>query len=552
VLRQATVVLRAVRSAGLPVLLATLIVAVICIFGEPLYDSNDDPGIAMVGAGFGEAAHPDPHLVWCHYGYGLVLATLSKFVGPNAHGWVTIAAVWLSLALLIRALWRAQKTIVRFSLLLLSTGAIFSVALLSAEFTTTAGVLFGAAIASWLADETHDRKSLLAMAAIVLALILSYLIRPESYCLGLTIVMPALLFLCWRRRKLLSRYTVMGFCLAVIFALGFATDKLAYSTSADWRSVPEYNELRAQFNDYYRVPWRPQAPEYKTVGWTSNDYRMFFAWYSRDPIYSLENVSFLVQRLAVPRSTNAVAQIEEWFYYPFTDWPLLISLLGQIVILALLKRELQFVGFLYLAGEIVAIAFAAMIGKGASDYVWYAASATTLMCLSATLVLPRPKKASFLWSAGAVLPGLLGIVALVTVWYGHLKSTEEAAAYRKWINQNLGQLKGNVVVWSIGLRWECLITPTRIYAPFPELKVAAIDDLSAMPVETDMLKTLGIDDLAKRLCTDPQMTLICPKGLIPVLIQFGEEHYGITPAFTQIASYGDAGIYSLNGAQPQP
>ncbi|MBV8216305.1 MAG: hypothetical protein JOZ08_24065, partial [Verrucomicrobia bacterium] len=181
VLKHARNVLQAIGKAQLPVILATLVVATFCIFGEPLYYSNDDAGIAMVGSGFGEAAHPDPHLVWCHYGYGLILGMLTKFIGLNAHGWVTIAAIWLSLALLIQAIFHTQRPIVRWSLLLLSVGAIYSVALLSAQFTTTAGVLFGAAIACWLADGTPGRKSFLAIAPILLALILSYLIRPECY-----------------------------------------------------------------------------------------------------------------------------------------------------------------------------------------------------------------------------------------------------------------------------------------------------------------------------------------------------------------------------------
>jgi hypothetical protein len=555
VLRQAIVVLRAVSRAGLPVLLATLIVAVICIFGEPLFGTNDDVGIAMVGAGFGEAAHPEAHLVWCHYGYGLVLAALSKLVGPNAHGWVTIAAIWLCLVLVIRVILRAQKAILRWSLFLLCLGAIFLKALLSAEFTITAGVLFGAAIASWLAEQTQNKKSFVTMTAIILALIFSYLIRPECYSLGLIIILPALLFLCWRRKRLISSNTLMGLGLAGIFVLGAITDKLAYSTSPDWCHVPEYNDLRAQFDDFDRVPWRADAPEYNAVGWTFNDYCMFGSLYSKNPIYSLQNVSFLVQRLGVPRRISAIPQIRDWFSYPFTDWPLLLNLIGQLAVFILLKQDQRFVGFLFLVGEIVGITLAAMIGRQVvqGSQIWYAASATTLMCLCASLILTRHPKESLVWNAGSFLTGLLGIVAMSVVLWRHLEEVRKAGVYREWVNQNIDYFKGNVVVWSVGLRWEWLVTPTRIYPPFPELKIGAIDDLNCMPVETDMLKTLGIDDLAKALCTDPTMKLICRKELILILTRFGEEHYQVSPVFKEAADCGGwAGIYTLDHAANSP
>jgi hypothetical protein len=103
-----------------------------------------------------------------------------------------------------------------------------------------------------------------------------------------------------------------------------------------------------------------------------------------------------------------------------------------------------------------------------------------------------------------------------------------------------------VTVWGIGLKWECLVTPTRIYPPFPSLKVAAIDDLNHMPVETAMLKELGIDDLAKELGTDPSIHLVCPKDLIERLTRFCQEHYGITPIFKSRAEWGESAIYTLD------
>jgi hypothetical protein len=476
------------------------------------------------------------------------LAFLSRLIGPNAHGWITLAAIWLSLALLIQAILRTPKALVRWCLLLVCLGGIFLTALLSAEFTITAGVLFGAAIANWLAAGSQGENRLLSTAAIFLALVLSYLIRPESYEIGLAITLPALALLCWPRQSSTRHARVMVFSLASIFAIGLVTDRIAYATSPEWKLVPEYNDLRAQFNDYRRVPWRADSPEYERVGWTSNDYLMFVALYSRSPIYSFENISFLVRTLAIPRSATAITRIWDWFYYPLSNWPLLIVLLVQVIGFGLLEARHRLLGALILLGEVVAIALAALIGKLAVEgfHVWFTGAAITLMCICASLVSGRPTKDSKSSRTGFILVGGLGIVAAALIWSGHCEDTQDARAYRRWVNQNQDQLKGKVTVWGIGLKWESLVTPTRIYPPFPSLKVAAIDDLNHMPVETTMLKELGIDDLAKELGTDPSMHLVCPKDLIERLTRFCQEHYGITPIFKSRAEWGESAIYTLD------
>jgi hypothetical protein len=280
----------------LPMLSAALVVAALCYFGAPLYIENDDPGLAMVGAGFGEAVHPEPHLIFSHYGYGLILGTLSRLVGPYAHGWFTIFAIWFSLVLVIRASLRAADLKVCLTILVVCLGCIYLATLLSAEFTTTAAVLFGAAIAEWLSSSYREPKwPYLGTAVLLVALVLSYLIRPESYLMGFIIVLPMLAVLCWRS-QVKQRARLLAISLVIIAIAGFETDNLAYSNSSDWRDIPEYNDLRAQFTDYGRVPWLPQAPEYRQLGWSYNDYAMFTQWYTRNPIYSIENLGDKTRR----------------------------------------------------------------------------------------------------------------------------------------------------------------------------------------------------------------------------------------------------------------
>jgi hypothetical protein len=116
----------------------------------------------MVGSGFGVAAQPEPHLVWSHVGYGLVLGMFGRLVGPNAHGFITIIAVWLALTPQIRASLAAPSTRTRFFVLVVGVGCVFTGELLSPEFTITVAVLFAGAIAGWLVSSDELAGSDLA------------------------------------------------------------------------------------------------------------------------------------------------------------------------------------------------------------------------------------------------------------------------------------------------------------------------------------------------------------------------------------------------------
>jgi hypothetical protein len=540
-----TAVLR-VSRAQWPVLVATLIVVALCIFAEPLYRENDDCFLVMAGAGFGVAAHPEPYLVFSHFGYGLILVALSRLIGLNAHGWVTIFSIWLSLVLIIRASLRARNLPILWTFLSLNIGCIFLGALLSAEFTITAGLLFSAATLSWLASTEDERRSSFLRSVLILALILSYLIRPESFQMGLVIALPLLLFLWLGRTNLSGRSRSLVFASVIIAVLAFATDKIAYWMSADWRGVPEYNDLRAQFVDYHRVPWNPEAPEYRQVGWTYNDYAMFNLWYMRAPIYDGQNLALLIDKLGIPLPTTAIAQIRDWFVYPFSSWPLLLILAAQVPVYLLLIKERRWAGLLVIFGEGAAISAAGITGREPLDYVWTAAASMSLMILCGLLIVNTPAKTSRIQNLGLSLGSLFGLVTGIVILAEHFGDCRDAAAYRSWINQNSRYLQGKVTVWDTGLVWQWLVTPTRIHWPFPGLKVASIDDINRMPIETAMLSELGIDDLAKDLCTDPEMHIITNIGHTDVLAPFCQQHYGITPVFKEVARWRYTGIYVLD------
>jgi hypothetical protein len=500
----------------------------------------------MVGGGFGVAVRPESHLLWSHFGYGLILNGLSTLVGPNAHGWMMVYSIWLSLLLILATILRASRYDFGPFVLLICLGCIYLSAVLSAEFTVTSAVLFGAGIAMFIVLAAEERPRSRTWTAIsILAIVLGYLIRPDSYVMGLVIVGPPLFFLCWRRSKFASSARLLALILVSLALVGLASDKLAYLASPDWRSVPRYFDLATNFTDYNRVPWIPTAPAYRQVGWSFDDYVMFTHWYTRHPIYSLENVSLLVKSLLVSSVASAPARIIDWFHFALTSWTLLPMLCGQALACLLLERRQRVLGLLLILGECTAVSIAACTGRVPLGYVWQAAADITLMSLCALLITAPFDGSTRRKRFGAILIGLLGLFAGIVFLSDHQRVRQDAAEYRAWIAQNHELLKGKVTVWDVGMMWEWLITPTRIYPPFPQLKVASIDDVNSMPIETAMLAALGIDDLAKELCTDAEMRLICPYWLVEHLTGFCERHYGIRPVFKKAAEWRYQGIYVL-------
>src|SRR4051812_8617029 len=148
-----------------------------------MFEGNDDAGLAMVGAGFGLAVEPDAHLMFSHYGYGLLVGALSRFAGPVAHGWTSLAALAFSIGLCTRALWEQREAGTLTWAAAVITAGVFAEALLEVQFTITASLLFGSAIACWLAVQQNGTRSPALHAAIYGAIILSFMIRPSAAAL---------------------------------------------------------------------------------------------------------------------------------------------------------------------------------------------------------------------------------------------------------------------------------------------------------------------------------------------------------------------------------
>jgi hypothetical protein len=513
-------------------------------FGNPLFDGNDDTGLAMLGAGFGLAVEPEPHVIFSHFGYGVLLNVVSRLAGPYAHGWTTLAALGLSIGLYARALCEQSRPngYLIGTALLIAVGCVFTRAFLLQQFTTTAAVLFGAAIGCWLAVLRSGGRSPWLRTAIYTAIVLSFLIRPAAAILGLVVVVPTLIWLAWLgpvdSRKPTFRLMAV---IAVMAAAIYVTDKSAYVLSPDWRDALEYNQIRALFNDYFRIPWIPGVPEYAKVGWSENDHAMFMNWYFLHPIFDYDNIKYLAGTLLTQAPLFVLSGVGDWLI-TLWDSPLLIAIcVSQLLLFALLPSCRTIVALLMI-GAFFALALSGLTGRPPLFRVQFSALSVALLCMLPFLLADQVG-ALPLRSLAAVLVLSIALYAGWTAVRAHRDKATQAAAYRARLVEAHSYFTGTVISWGSALVWDWLITPTKVYAPVNGAIIPSIGLATRMPVTRSTLERLGIKDLGTTLCTQADIRVIASLTNIKRLQKFCEEHYEARPAYNLVFSHPMTEIY---------
>lgn len=517
-------------------------VLAVALFGVPMFDGNDDTGLAMVGAGFGLAVEPEPHLIFSHYGYGLLLNLVSRLAGAHAHGWITLAVVGLSMGLFVRALCgRTAPGYVIAAALVIAGAGIFTRALLAPQFTLTSAILFGSAIACWMVATSDERRSWPLMLAVYGAIALSFLIRPAAALLGLIVTGFALVWLAFfgpTEDRKPARHLLIT--LGAIALTSYVTDVSAYAFSAEWRDALEYNQLRSLFNDYFRIPWIEGAPEYQKVGWSANDYSMFMQWYALHPIFDYENIKFLAQTLTQNAPLLVFSGVPLWLMAPL-EFPTLGLLLAVQFLLCLSLSRHRIVGLLMLLGFSCVILISAVTGRPPLFRVWFAAIAVAILCtlpLVATAWRPRLVHKAII----ALAVGIAILVGSRTIEVNR-ETIGKAAQYRAALAEAMPYLTGTIVSWGAHLAWEWLITPTTIHAPVAGKTIPSIGLYTKMPIMQATLRHIGIADLGTTLCTQTDVRLVATERFVRDFETFCDEHYGVRPIYVEVFYHFPTRIY---------
>jgi hypothetical protein len=362
---------------------------------------------------------------------------------------------------------------------------------------------------------------------------LSFIIRPESFLLGLVVTGPLLFWLLWFGSEIEKVNAKCYFVIVVVIAsLGYLSDWAIYQSSPAWREAVEYKQLWKIFIDFNRVPWIDDSPVYQSVGWSHNDYQMFKSWYSLNDIYNKNNLQLLVKELSIPVTVVDFHQISRWFESAWTE-PVVRFILGaQLLFWTVLRR--RSLGILIVIGQCLAIVLVAQTGRVPLLRIWFSIAAVGLLAF-ATL----PMSISGYWR-GTLSTVVLVSITLISVWAITYHVTEvikiqaSASQYQKLIGKTSVLLQGKAVVWADALKYELLITPFHVYKPFPELFVLGIDSSSHTPVMASAMEHFHISDFGLWLCRGEDVRLFVFPQLIPMLNEFCSRHYSHNPRYELI------------------
>jgi hypothetical protein len=519
------------------IVIAAAAVAATMLSGSPLFATNDDAGLALVGAGLGMAAEPEPHLVFSHYGYGLLLNGLSRLVGASAYGFATMLGVGFSLGLFIYAVGRRWDALI--AALCVVGGTIYTTAFLQPQFTVTAGMLAAAAAAGYIASAHRREDSCGILLLLYAAGVLGFLIRPASALAVMVVCAPALIWIVVREAPVgKGKGRNIAFVLTVTGLLLYASDWAAYHFSEGWRNVLEYNLVRALFNDFFQVPWVAEAPAYRAAGWSENDYRMFMSWFANHDIYSFDRISSIASEVGSSRLTVSPASVARWYSRLFLNPQTAAMLLCQGVLLIAFKKSRPIVLLLFL-GLIGAVFISALTGRPPYVRVLVTIAGTSLMCSVAAAFGRDLPGENIRWRRMfLVLLAMVGLSIGARAVLLHRTAAAAAADYRKGLQAAAPIFSGKVVAWGPSLVWEWLVTPTGIFPPIAGRTIPSIGALSRTPVLTTALHRVGISDLGQALCLDHDIHIIAPSRYIERLETFCEEHYRTRPGYRLVYAQG--------------
>jgi hypothetical protein len=247
------------------------------------FEENDDVSMCLIASG-AYTGTPEPHLIFIHYFYGLILAFLYKAF--NGIEWYTISFCIMhiiSSSIIVYIFLRIRKSI---SVKIVSLVLFYALELTniqSLQFTTTAAI---AAFAGILL--LFEKERFYVICGMVLFFIGSF-IRFQSAMLVMLLMLPFFIYKTVPNiRKNVKIIIPVAICIFGAFILQIF-DKQAYNGES-WSAFREYNDVRGQIlGNPNRVLIINELPNDISQG----DYYLFLYHFIDGKVFNLEKIKKL-------------------------------------------------------------------------------------------------------------------------------------------------------------------------------------------------------------------------------------------------------------------
>lgn len=374
------------------ILVAAFIAFVYILCGGPVFETNDDVGMAMIASGVGFCDQPDDHLHFTHYLVGRLLNTLYR---ANAnlpwYGLFLLAAQVLSMTVLARILLakgRHGAGLLAVSMFLFAACVrpVFYM-----QFTTTAALLASAGALSLLvAAEKGKSLALKQLLPSVLLVTGSALIRCESAKLILFLLAAALTVrflpkLQWR--KLILSAVSVAVALSAVFAVELSNK--SYYQKDEWKEFPSlYSAYFPTIHKHIDFDHPRAIAAFTSVGWAPVDLHVYRRWYMFDRTkYSVETLNKLTGLLSPFGPGVTPAYVLEQSFLILQDTTVLPTLsVAALLIFCLRRRRFnQLAGVLFLSSiiglciyliadlHLPGRVYASILGFAVAVLLWYCA-----------------------------------------------------------------------------------------------------------------------------------------------------------------------------------
>lgn len=278
----------------------TIFFAVFFRYGYISFEQNDDMFISTIPSGIYGSYYI--HTCFSNILQGIFLAGLSRFM-PVCNWMIMLYMGYIYISYIGIGVWLTK---IKGALLGGGLSALFFLTtypslIHNMNFSKTGGVLIGVGVVifAYHTEKISEKKNVVWLLISGSMIFAGALIRKDSIIAALPFVLLLIIdtaLKCKSRGLKWSKTFVLWLALTLTIIIAWMADAMAYKMNAEWKNYKEFNNVRANLDDYGILDYETHKEVYEQIGLNSTDVRLLSTWHSADSeVFSIENLKEISQ-----------------------------------------------------------------------------------------------------------------------------------------------------------------------------------------------------------------------------------------------------------------